>query len=87
MSHVRVAASDGSAVHSISAGKNAYPGGDGIEYRWRPEASAIEATAYPDLVRQYQVTGVPKTVVDGQIEILGAQPEEIFVREVLRVCE
>ena len=50
-------------------------------------ASAIEATAYPDLVRQYQVTGVPKTVVDGQIEILGAQPEEIFVREVLRVCE
>ena len=50
-------------------------------------ASAIEATAYPELVRQYQVTGVPKTVVDGQIEILGAQPEEIFVREVLRVCE
>ena len=50
-------------------------------------ASAIEATAYPDLVRQYQVTGVPKTVVDDQIEILGAQPEEIFVREVLRVCE
>ncbi len=50
-------------------------------------ASAIEATAYPDLVRQYQVTGVPKTVVDDQIEILGAQPEEIFVREVLRVRE
>ena len=50
-------------------------------------ASAIEATAYPDLVRQYQVTGVPKTVVNDQIEILGAQPEEIFVREVLRVRE
>ena len=50
-------------------------------------ASAIEATAYPELVRQHQVTGVPKTVVDDQVEILGAQSEEVFVREVLRVRE
>ena len=50
-------------------------------------ASVIEATAYPELVRQYQVTGVPKTVVDDHLEILGAQPEEVFVREALRVRE
>ena len=43
----------------------------------------IEASEYPDLVRQYRVSGVPKTVVNGAIEILGAQPEDSFVRTVL----
>ena len=50
-------------------------------------ASVIEATAYPELVKQHQVTGVPKTVVNDQVEILGVQPEEVFVREALRVRE
>jgi len=40
----------------------------------------VEATEYPDLVRKYQVSGVPKTMVNEKVEILGARPEEDFVR-------
>jgi predicted DsbA family dithiol-disulfide isomerase len=40
----------------------------------------VEASEYPDLVRKYQVSGVPKTMVNGSVEILGARPEEDFVR-------
>ena len=47
-------------------------------------ATCIEATEFMDLSRQYRVTGVPKTVVNGTIEILGAVPEETFVRIVLQ---
>jgi len=43
-------------------------------------AAIIEASEYPDLVRKYQVSGVPKTIVNEQTEILGARPEEDFVR-------
>jgi glutaredoxin-like protein len=50
-------------------------------------ASAIEATEFPDLARRYQVSGVPKTVVDDRIEIFGALPEEQFVDEVLQEPE
>jgi glutaredoxin-like protein len=44
---------------------------------------AIEATEFPDLVRRYAVSGVPKTVVDDRVEILGALPEEDFVEQAL----
>jgi len=40
----------------------------------------VEASEYPDLVRRYQVSGVPKTIVNEKVEILGARPEEDFVR-------
>jgi predicted DsbA family dithiol-disulfide isomerase len=40
----------------------------------------VEASEYPDLVRKYQVSGVPKTMVNGKVEILGARPEDDFVR-------
>jgi len=40
----------------------------------------VEASEYPDLVRKYRVSGVPKTMVNEKVEILGAQPEEDFVR-------
>lgn len=43
----------------------------------------IEATEFPDLVQQYRVTGVPKTVVDDTIEIVGALPEAEFVAQAL----
>ena len=33
-------------------------------------ASAVAAVEYPDLVRQYRVTGVPKTVVNDRVEIV-----------------
>ena len=40
-----------------------------------------------DLSRKFRVTGVPKTVVNESIEILGALPEELFVRGVLGLPE
>jgi hypothetical protein len=40
----------------------------------------VEASEYPDLVRKYRVSGVPKTMVNETVEILGARPEEDFVR-------
>ena len=47
-------------------------------------AYAVEATEFPDLARRYQVTGVPKTVVDDEVEILGALPQDAFVEQALR---
>jgi len=46
-------------------------------------AVAVEATEFPDLARRYQVTGVPKTVVNDAIEILGALPQDAFVQQAL----
>jgi glutaredoxin-like protein len=46
-------------------------------------ASCVEATEFMDLSRRFRVTGVPKTVVNGSIEILGALPESQFVRTVV----
>ena len=46
-------------------------------------AFAVEATEFPDLARRYRVTGVPKTVVNEKIEILGALPEPAFVEQAL----
>ena len=46
-------------------------------------ASAVAAVEYPDLVRHYRVTGVPKTVVNDRIENMGAAPEASFISQVL----
>jgi glutaredoxin-like protein len=46
-------------------------------------ATCVEATEFMELSRKYRVTGVPKTVVNGGIEILGALPEDAFVRTVV----
>ena len=48
-------------------------------------ASCVEATEFMDLSRKFRVTGVPKTIVNESIEILGALPEDEFVRTVLGV--
>ena len=46
-------------------------------------ATCVEATEFMDLSRKYRVTGVPKTIVNETIEILGAVPEDVFVRTVV----
>jgi len=51
----------------------------------RVTATAVSAVEFPDLVRQYRVTGVPKTVVNGTVEIFGVLPEEEFVREAVGI--
>ena len=40
---------------------------------------AIDATEFPDLVRRYNVNGVPKTVINDTVELMGAAPEEDFI--------
>ena len=41
--------------------------------------TCIEATECLELSREFRVSGVPMTVVDGRTEILGAIPEEDYV--------
>jgi glutaredoxin-like protein len=45
-------------------------------------AEMIEASEFPQLSIKYNVSGVPKTVINENIEVLGLQPEEEFVRQV-----
>jgi hypothetical protein len=40
-----------------------------------------------DLSRKYRVTGVPKTIVNDTIEILGAVPEPNFVEAAFGAAE
>ena len=46
---------------------------------------AIEAMEFSDLSRKFRVTGVPKTIVNGTVEIMGALPEDMFVRAALQI--
>jgi hypothetical protein len=46
-------------------------------------AYAVEATEYPDLARRYRITGVPKTIVNDEVEILGALPQDDYVEQAL----
>jgi glutaredoxin-like protein len=43
---------------------------------------AIDATEFPDLVRRYNVNGVPKTVINDVRELMGAAPEDEFVASI-----
>lgn len=43
-------------------------------------AVCVEATEFTELSHRYRVTGVPKTVVNDTVEIMGAVPEDEFVR-------
>ena len=48
-------------------------------------AYAVEATEFPDLARRYMVNGVPKTVINETIEIMGAIPQDEFVEQALAI--
>jgi hypothetical protein len=48
-------------------------------------AYAVEATDFPDLARRSMVNGVPKTVVNDEVEILGAVPQDEFVEQALQL--
>lgn len=45
-------------------------------------ADMIEISEFPQLALKYDVMGVPKTVINETIELLGLQPEEEFLRKV-----
>ena len=48
-------------------------------------ATAVAVVEYPDLAQRYNVRGVPMTVVDDQVEIMGGLPEAAFVSQALRL--
>jgi glutaredoxin-like protein len=48
-------------------------------------ALAIDATESPDLVRRYNVNGVPKTVINDTVEIMGAVSEEALISAIVGV--
>ena len=50
----------------------------------RVTATAIEATEFPDMAQAYQVSGVPKIVINDRVEFEGALPESEFLGAVLR---
>jgi protein-disulfide isomerase len=42
----------------------------------RITADVIEANEFPELSQRFSVMGVPKTIVNGVQELVGAQPED-----------
>jgi predicted DsbA family dithiol-disulfide isomerase len=42
-------------------------------------ADCIEVSEFPDMIQKYNVSGVPKIVVNDMIEFVGAQPAEVFL--------
>ncbi len=43
----------------------------------------VEANEYPELIARYAIDAVPKIVINDRIELLGAQPESVFVAQVV----
>jgi predicted DsbA family dithiol-disulfide isomerase len=50
-------------------------------------ADVVEVSEFIDMAQRYRVQGVPKTVVNDRIEIVGAVPEPRFMQEVLKAIE
>lgn len=50
-------------------------------------ADVIDAMEFPELANKYNVYGVPKTVINDDVEFEGALPEPQFVAYVLEAAE
>lgn len=46
------------------------------------EGEMIDAQNFPEISNQYNVSGVPKIVIDGNRELVGNQPIEAFLKEI-----
>ena len=46
------------------------------------QADMVEVSEFPQLAVKYNVMGVPKTVINENIELVGLQPEEEFLHQV-----
>ena len=47
-------------------------------------ADVIEVEEFPDLARQYQVMGVPKTVINDKLAFMGDLPDEASAAQTKR---
>ncbi len=52
----------------------------------RISADAVEASEFPQLAQKYDVMGVPKIVVNEDVQFVGALPEPQYLKEVLRAA-
>jgi predicted DsbA family dithiol-disulfide isomerase len=43
------------------------------------KADIVEASEFPELSSRYQVSAVPKTIINDRVEFVGAIPEEGFL--------
>ena len=64
------------------------PGAVSLAHKLALECDAIrgdmvEAIEFPQLAQKYGVMGVPKTVINDEIEFEGALPEEMFVAQLM----
>ena len=50
-------------------------------------ADVVEVSEFIDMAQRYRVQGVPKTVINDRIEVVGAVPEPRFIQEVLKAVE
>ena len=50
-------------------------------------ADMVEASEFPHLVVKYNVFGVPKTVVNEEVEFEGALPEPLFLEQVVKATQ
>ncbi|UCE12154.1 MAG: thioredoxin family protein [Candidatus Heimdallarchaeota archaeon] len=50
-------------------------------------ADMIEATEFQELSMQYQVQGVPKTVINDKVDVVGAVPEQMLLAKVKEALE
>lgn len=46
------------------------------------QAEMIEANTFPGISQQYQVSGVPKIIINEKFELLGNQPLDAFLNEI-----
>ncbi len=50
-------------------------------------ADMIEAMEFPHLVNRYGVMGVPKTIINENVFIEGAVPEEKILSEIMKTLQ
>lgn len=51
------------------------------------KAECIEATEFGELSQQYNVFGVPKSVINETVQFEGAVPEAVFVRNLMQAVQ
>lgn len=51
----------------------------------RVTADAVDIQEFPDLARRYAVIGVPKIIMNDQLELIGSQPESTLLAAVLQI--
>jgi len=53
----------------------------------RIRADVVEISEFPRMAQDFQVMGVPKTVISGVVEFVGAVPESTFVSHLKAAAE